>query len=338
MQQTISTWINASCQVLGHVEHRLFSADQIDQDVRVLWPAMLPREAAHGGALPPSGGRRYIGCEEHMLDAGTSVPFAGRHGYGRRHNQRAQETLDLSDQPDAELDDRLWGSHGPVPRGPSPRVAADAWKGPSEAESYEAPRAPSTAEMKGAVEEWLREVYGIHVVDPKRWDQVMIGMNGSYWVVRALDLQAVSLTREGATAKHVAEKLSLMRMTELRHFGLQNVSPVAEVCEKPTLTPNLRSPGVHHILGTREANAESPGLSSSRPNPEELGKRKVQAGKESMNILCQSQVDAIHGGRKYIEARDNLTSGAAIEEVGKDRGFVPMRKPAPVVSKGGPLW
>ena len=76
-----------------------------------------------------------LGFRGHLGGSGTSVPFAGRHGYGRRHNQRAQEhmhahththvqhwhgwvslceeTLDLSDQPDAELDDRLWGSPDP---------------------------------------------------------------------------------------------------------------------------------------------------------------------------------------------------------------------------------
>eukprot|EP00913_Durusdinium_trenchii_P016999 g15984.t1 len=165
---------------------------------------MVPLEAAHGGALPPSAGRRYIGC--------TSVSFAGQHGYGKRHVKAPQEeSLDLFNR-NGDVDDRLWGRNGPVARGPSPRrreVTHTTWQGQDSPEAKVA----------------------------------KVEHNGISWVVHTLNLEAVSLSKEGSTAKAIAEKLSTMPMTELRHFGLRFMVPEKEVKEAEDVQP-FQSQGV----------------------------------------------------------------------------------------------
>ncbi|CAK9100179.1 unnamed protein product [Durusdinium trenchii] len=282
---------------------------------------MVPLEAAHGGALPPSAGRRYIGCEEHMLDSGTSVSFAGQHGYGKRHVKAPQEeSLDLFNR-NGDVDDRLWGRNGPVARGPSPRrreVTHTTWQGQDSPEA----KVVSRFEMKSSIEECLAEMFGITVADAKKWEEAKVEHNGISWVVHTLNLEAVSLSKEGSTAKAIAEKLSTMPMTELRHFGLRFMVPEKEVKEAEDVQP-FQSQGVPP--GRSKVAAGAAGLTEQR-SLEESRKRYISSGKDSFKILCQSQVDAPQGGRRFIGTRDNLASGVKIKDDVKDRGFVPMRR------------
>jgi len=204
---------------------------------------MLPLEAANGGALPPSAGRRYIGCEEHMVDSGTSISYAGRHGYGKRHVKapRDEVSLDLSHSNEV-LDDRLWGPNGPIARGPSPSrrdLTHTTWQCDTDEVKI-----VSASEIKSSIQEWLAEMHGLIVTDAKKWDEVKVEHKGMSWSVHTLNLEAVSLSKEGSTAKGIAEKLSTMPMTELRHFGLRFVTPTKEAPQKENGEPFL-SAGPH---------------------------------------------------------------------------------------------
>lgn len=163
-----------------------------------------------------------------MVDSGTSVSYAGRHGYGKRHVKAPGDevSLDLFHGNGEPHDDRLWGPNGPVARGPSPSrrdVTHTTWQG----DTPEA-KVVSASEMKSALEEWLAELFGLVVTDAKKWEEVKVQHNGISWAVHTLNLEAVSLSKEGSTAKGLAEKLSTMPMTELRHFGLRFVTPAKE--------------------------------------------------------------------------------------------------------------
>lgn len=298
---------------------------------------MLPLEAANGAALPPSAGRRYIGCEEHMVDSGTSVSYAGR-GYGKRHVKAPGDevSLDLFHGNGEPHNDRLWGPNGPVARGPSPSrrdVTHTTWQG----DTPEA-KVVSASEMKSSIEEWLAELFGLVVTDAKKWEEVKVEHNGISWAVHTLNLEAVSLSKEGSTAKGLAEKLSTMPMTELRHFGLRFLTPAKEATmatENNDMEPFL-SEGPHP--GRCKVEEGAAGLSVAR-SLEDSRKRYIASGKDSFKILCQSQVDAPQGGRRFIGTRDSLQNGAILKEDTKDRGFVPMRKPGYAATQtGNRLW
>lgn len=80
------------------------------------------------------------------------------------------------------------------------------------------------------------------------------------------------------------------------------------------------------------------GLSVPR-SLEDSRKRYIASGKDSFKILCQSQVDAPQGGRRFIATRDSLQNGAILKEDTQDRGFVPMRKPGYAATQtGNRLW
>jgi len=294
---------------------------------------MLPLEAANGGALPPSAGRRYIGCEEHMVDSGTSISYAGRHGYGKRHVKapRDEVSLDLSHSNEV-LDDRLWGPNGPIARGPSPSrrdLTHTTWQCDTDEVKI-----VSASEIKSSIQEWLAEMHGLIVTDAKKWDEVKVEHKGMSWSVHTLNLEAVSLSKEGSTAKGIAEKLSTMPMTELRHFGLRFVTPTKEAPQKENGEPFL-SAGPHP--GRLKVEDGAAGLSEPK-NLEDSRKRYIASGKDSFKVLCQSQVDAPQGGKRFIGTRDNLCNGAIIKEDAKDRGFVPMRKAGYAANTSNRLW
>ncbi|CAE7499590.1 unnamed protein product [Symbiodinium natans] len=314
---------------------------------------MKPLEAAHGGAQAPSAGRRYIGCEEHMQDAGTSVPFAGRHGCGRRHLPAHQDNLNhlnlfKEQKEQSPPDERLWSRNGPLPHQSPPRQPSPtSWEGYACAESAEV-RIPSPSEMKDSLKEWLRESHNLEVGDVAKWNEVAVEKNGMFWIAFALNSKGISLSREGPSARALAQKLSTLPATELRHFGLRFQAPQSQEIRSANMS--LQSSGVHESLGSRAGpadgisytlqDAETSNAAGSRRtrSPEDVRKRYIASGKDNFSGLGQAQVEAPQGGRRFIEIRDNLTSGATLKENGEDsRAFLP-RRAGHALNQGSPLW
>eukprot|EP00440_Ansanella_granifera_P044579 gb/GFBE01048313.1/.p1 GENE.gb/GFBE01048313.1/~~gb/GFBE01048313.1/.p1 ORF type:complete len:305 (+),score=45.52 gb/GFBE01048313.1/:1-915(+) len=304
---------------------------------------MRPLEAGHGGAQPASSGRRYIGCEDHMQDVGTSAPFYGRHGQGRRPGAEDQLHGDFSSPPPPHQG--LWGQSGPLPRGPNPRqFAQTSVHGPAPARDEAAAEAslPKPADMKSSMEEWLSDVFGVVIADKRKWDQVVVEEHGSYWACHALNLQGISLAREGPSARALAEKLSTMPLAELRHFGLRfNAAGSQEMQGK---NRSLQSPGVHMAFGSKAtpdgaAYGIDGGVSCTRRDPEEMGRRYIASGQDHFNGLCQSGVDAQHGGRRFIGTRDHLAGGGALKDGEAAKAQLPVRRAGYTNGQSsGPLW
>eukprot|EP00438_Fugacium_kawagutii_P014658 Skav226500 [mRNA] locus=scaffold4305:82152:85487:- [translate_table: standard] len=114
-----------------------------------------------------------------------------------------------------------------------------------------------------------------------------------------------------------------MPMTDLRHFGLRFNAPAKEVTAGEDDVEPFLSEGPHP--GRSKVEDGAAGVSVPR-SLEDSRKRYIASGKDSFKILCQSQVDAPQGGKRFIGSRDNLQCGAVLKEDTKDRGFVPMRK------------
>merc|ERR1719428_221251 len=60
------------------------------------------------------------------------------------------------------------------------------------------------------------------IYDPITWDQdVIMSPRGNHWAIRTLTEQRNTISREGASARLIAEKMSLMTTAELRNFGVR---------------------------------------------------------------------------------------------------------------------
>lgn len=294
-----------------------------------------PAESLNGAAYAAGGGRRHIACEEHMQDIGTSAPFAGRHGHGRRHCEQ-----DFSEPPLPH--EGLWGASGPLPRGPAPRqFGTTSIHGPVSPTEPEA-RVPTPCEMKDSLKEWLSGVFGVAVADQSKWDQVSLVKHGSYWSVQAVNHRGQSLAREGPTARAAAEKLASLPQAELRHFGLLFQPTSSQEMSRDN--PSLQSPGVHHVFGSKvktpgSPEGQEPGISCVRKDPEELGRRYIATGKDNFEGFCQTQTEASYGGRRVIAQKSNFEDGllTASEEASRRQ---PVSRKAGYTSarSTGPLW
>eukprot|EP00933_Yihiella_yeosuensis_P009631 TRINITY_DN11566_c0_g1_i3.p1 TRINITY_DN11566_c0_g1~~TRINITY_DN11566_c0_g1_i3.p1 ORF type:complete len:358 (+),score=58.89 TRINITY_DN11566_c0_g1_i3:127-1200(+) len=293
-------------------------------------------------------GPRYMGCEESMLNAGVSQPWV--HGQGRRHID-AQDNLRFESDVSNHPREGLWGPDGPVNPGreylqkPTPgRPSAPAML---RHEYSNNSKLPTSKEMKESVEEWLSEVFGVVVTNQQRWQEVAVESHGSHWVMTALSSQGKSLAREGSSAKAVSEKLSVMPLTELRHFGLGFAPPMQPAAAPPLdrkkgsvhdRSPTLVSPGVHDSM-RQEADYQfqGQGISSARKAPEDMGRRYICSGKDHFDGFLKSNQDAPVSGRRYIGTRDHIEGGTHTDSA--EASQVPTRGRGQCGGGGnGPFW
>lgn len=295
-------------------------------------------QSPNGAAYVGGGGRRHIACEEHMQDLGTSAPFTGHHGHGRRPFEQ-----DFSEPPMPH--EGLWGVSGPMPRGPAPKqFGTTSIHGPvpSTVSAEPEDRVPTPSEMKDSVREWLSEVFGVAVADKSKWDEVTLVKHGSYWSVQAVNHKGQSLAREGPTARAAAEKISSMTQAELRHFGLRHLPTFGQDVQRDNRS--LQSPGVHHAFGSRaetpgSPGGQEPGISSVRQDPNDLGRRYISTGKDNFEGFCQTQTESSFGSRRMIAQKKNFEGGTltASEEASRKQTF--SRKSGyALAGSTGPLW
>lgn len=182
---------------------------------------------------------------------------------------------------------------------------------------------------------------------------------GNHWVIESLTEQRKTITREGASARLIAEKLSLMTIAELRYFGVRFSSKSAprppfhrQKHNSLNVNPTLASQGVHYVLGQQAGvtagdvvsrKAGSTWLSAARPNDDEtIGhqKRYIASGKDHFqnSIVLGEDKPGEHGhskdddfqdgglergighGRHYIGTRDHLSGGIGMEEAPGQHG------------------
>ncbi|CAE8593407.1 unnamed protein product [Polarella glacialis] len=332
-------------------------------------PADLFNTGGYGGCAgeqqQPGQGRRYIGCEGHMQNAGTSAPVNGRHGQGRKF-------IEAEDHYGAEavasepgfVDSHLWGPRGPVARMPVSRVQDT--KGFLTSGRHQEEPAPTSTEMKDSIQEWLADVFGVVVYDQRKWADVCAQGNGSLWALVTVNSQGRTLAREGATAKAVSEKLSTMQLADLRHFGLRFAVPADKDSSRPGTghNPTLSSPGVHHTFGSQAAlisgqrregsgvpypsetqwgvtqtDADGPGMSCVRKDPEDQHLRYIATGKDNFHGLGQATVqDSGLPQRRTLTQRDHLCGGQRLDAEPEQSPVIAQRRAGRTGNNSRPLW
>lgn len=289
-------------------------------------------------------GRRYIGSQDHMQNEGVSIPVNLAHGYGRRHLIPEDHQVTREDHLGDEATERLQHGVGRKLIVPFDHMKSDVLK---PVEEIPNPKVPSDLDMKDALKDWLVTVHNMFVFDERKWDnEVNVQPKGCHWVIEALTEQKKSISREGPSARLIAEKLSMMPSSDLRYFGIRFASrndpqPVRRE-KRGTFEDNrsLVSPGVQDALA-RDAKPEPrgrgagyPTMSSTRKHPEDIHRRYISSGQDHWTHATVDAGDrpGTHGhskdddfsdgglergmgrGKRYIGTKDHLFGGGAVAD------------------------
>merc|ERR1711904_11280 len=306
---------------IGHGKHHIDSPDHLHD-------MGMPDDCVDG---PKHGqGRRFIEPVDHMITSGTSAPAPVAHGHGRKHIQPRDHMV---------TDGEAEGDHQTI-QGRKHCIPVDHLK----TEVLVPPplnyEPPSLAEMKDAVKEWLVSVHDMVIYNQKTWEQdVIMTPRGNHWVIESLTEQRKTITREGASARLIAEKLSLMTIAELRYFGVRFSSKSAprppfhrQKHNSLNVNPTLASQGVHYVLGQQAGvtagdvvsrKAGSTWLSAARPNDDEtIGhqKRYIASGKDHFqnSIVLGEDKPGEHGHSKD----DDFQDGGIERGMGHGRHYI----------------
>lgn len=295
---------------------------------------------APGYGIEPPRGRKYIGTEDHMQNEGVSMPRPAPHGHGRKH--MIPEDHMQFNQGFAIDEERVHPSRRQI-------IVMDHVKENvmKPVEEIERVKVPTNNEMKDAIKDWLVTVHNMFVFDESKWDrEVEVKPRGTLWVVETLTEQKRSISREGPSARLIAEKLAMCQVMELRNFGIRFAGRNDRTGSAPALPPEARvneenptrfSPGVSHVLGAgidpgRQEWAGDDGgiLSCSRRHTENVMRRYIASGKDhfdSFTVVAPAEPAGSHGrskdddfsdtgleraigrGKRYIGTKDNLGGG-----------------------------
>jgi hypothetical protein len=292
---------------------------------------------------------RYIGCEDHMQNEGISVPDPVPHGYGRKkiipRDHQITRGDHRGDEENIQWDARLQHGQGRKLIVPLDHLKSDVLK---PMEEIAAVKVPTGSDMKDAIKDWLVTVHHMFVFDEKKWDsEVHVEPRGCHWVVEAFTQKKQSISREGPTARLIAEKLSMMPISELRYFGVRfagrNDPQPAPRDMSATSKENrsLVSPGVDSALnaygkplGGGGGYAEPQTMSNTRKQPDHIHRRYISSGQDHwQNALVKGgDRPGSHGhskdddfsdgglergmghGRRYIGTKDHLIGGGTVAE------------------------
>jgi len=286
--------------------------------------------------FPLGSMRRYIGAEDHMQNDGVSAPSPMPHGYGRRHLIPEDHQVTREDYVGEQAQEvRLQTGQGRRLIVPFDHMKCDILKPIEEIAPVKVPTRP---DMKEAVKDWLITVHGMIVFDEGKWDkEVMVEPRGCHWVLETLTEQKRSLSREGPSARVIAEKLSMMPPSELRCFGVRFAGyndPKPLRREKHgTFEDNrsLVSPGVQDAIAkNNQRGLES--LSATRKQPEAVQRRYISSGEDHWNHTAMGEGDrpGSHGhskdddfldgglergvgrGKRHIGVKDHLVGGGTV--------------------------
>lgn len=260
-----------------------------------------------------------------MENMGTSAPHAERHGRGRKFIEATDHQVFTNGDFAEETAVRCRKTFTL-----QDHLKSDVLR-PVEDIPVQVPK--TSLEMKAAMLEFLMESHGMMVADESRWANALVEKHGCNWRFQALTVERRSVGREGQSARAIAEKFSMMPVTELRHFGLRftgkgDARPSAE-----DSNPTLLSPGVHSLVHKSGVSDARPGQSARYRNPEEQQRRYISSGQDhwergQMGVGVDS-APGLHGtnrdmtfsdgiergighGKRHISTRDNVFGGQLI--------------------------
>eukprot|EP00929_Paragymnodinium_shiwhaense_P030673 TRINITY_DN17346_c0_g1_i1.p1 TRINITY_DN17346_c0_g1~~TRINITY_DN17346_c0_g1_i1.p1 ORF type:complete len:456 (-),score=92.52 TRINITY_DN17346_c0_g1_i1:101-1468(-) len=273
--------------------------EQAAYDAYAASPAMAGSDDAF-----MAGGRRHFERQDHMQDAGTSAPDLGRHGRGRRYIEAADHEVirqdlgqDAAGQPlPPDFSKPTGRRYIPVADGIKTQMRT-----PLQESEYQKP--PSNVDMKDSVKEWITTVHNMVLADEDRWErEVELKPRGCQWVLEAHCPRRKTITREGPTARAIAEKLSMMPVAELRHFGLRfagigdeyRKEPVRRSKQAPAENnPTMVSFGVHDAFGREDRAPQGGEISNVRAHPDHaLQRRYIASGKDNFAAQAQPSGDS----------------------------------------------
>jgi len=290
-------------------------------------------------SIGDQSGRRYIGCNMHMQDAGTSAPVPDRHGRGRRRIDPMDHQVTRADHEELPCPEPGTGA-GRRHLVPADHLRSDVMR---PVEEIKAAKLPTTEDMKDAIKEWMTAVHGMTIFNERLWIEVVVQPRGINWVIEALTEQRKAISREGPTARAIAEKISMMPVAELRHFGARfagaNEARAPQHREKRAPfedNPTLISPGMHNVMGRVSRGLQAPTaheLSCSRKDPQDKMRRYIDSGKDHFQgtEVEHGDTPGSHGhtrgtdfheglehgighGKRYIGRQDHLFGGCAVAD------------------------
>mmetsp|Transcript_60073 Transcript_60073/g.167610 ORF Transcript_60073/g.167610 Transcript_60073/m.167610 type:complete len:445 (-) Transcript_60073:179-1513(-) len=284
---------------------------------------------------PPEslGGRRYIGCDDHIEDTGVSAPMPERYGRGRRYIEQQDHQVTRYDLEEGAGYTKPRTGQGRRAIQPADNLKDQVWKPVDEIQNL---KPPSNVEMKESIQEWVVTVYDMIVYDEGKWAEVEVKPRGNQWVVECFTPQRKTISREGPTARAIAEKMSMMPIAELRHFGVR----IATASERPparrekkTLledNPTLVSPGVHNALGRDDRAPAGGDISIARKVPDAVQRRYIASGKDNFQA-CGQPLSHGRGHAKDTDFKDGMEKA-----IGQGRRYIGTKDSVHGVLYGGP--
>jgi len=186
-------------------------------------------------------------------------------------------------------------------------------------------RQQKSAEIKDAIEEAAVQLHGLIVSNRQIWDEAVVKICGNSWTLQAITGDGKTVARDGATARVLAQTLSMMPTAELRHFGLRFAG-------KNEPIPRKAGEGSNRSL---DSGAVSGVLNGTVPLEERRRARSPE--KDHFSGACAGGGDGpgTHGhtrdddfhdgleygighGRRHIGTKDNLYAGVQISTDARD--------------------
>jgi len=274
--------------------------DAEDGPLEVLQPPLTGYQAASEAspirAFEPQG---------HMHAVGTSAPDPGRHGRGRKYIEPGDHALFKQEEVAAgqPFPEDMYHNGRQIGRRNIPVVDTVKAHLRTPLQEHECTKPPSNVDMKESVKEWMTTVHSLVVFDESAWAEVELKRKGLHWVVEAIDPRAKTLSREGPSARAIAEKLSMMPVLELRHFGVRfagmnnigNIGASKEPERRTKATPGEHNPtmvsfGVHASMNREDRAPQGSAISSQRK--EARGSRYIASGRDNFAACAQPSGDS----------------------------------------------
>lgn len=206
-------------------------------------------------------------------------------------------------------------------------------------------------EMKNSIKEWVETVQAMIVFDKRKWADVEVRPKGCHWVAEAFNERRQSVSREGPTARALAEKLAMMPVAELRFFGLRFAGP--NEIKRPDVrpikgrssedNPTLVSPGLHNVLNKQHYGLQgSTEMSMNRKDPDSVQRRYIASGMAhfdgSRTVPNDPDPSALHGRAMNDRPKGDTFDGGIARGIG--RGKRHIEKPGSVAELlgGGGAW
>lgn len=278
------------------------------------------------------------GQEEYIDYHGVQVPAGPRHGRGRLYIEAGDHKVTYGEEQVAPKS---------VETGRRSIIPFDHMKHQvmRPIEEMERVKPIEDQEMKNAVKEWCETVQTMIIFDYSKWEDVVVKPKGCHWVAEACNERRQSLSREGPSARALAEKLAMMPVAELRFFGLRfaganeirrpEVRPVKGRAQEDN--PTLVSPGMHHIMNKEHHGLQgSTAMSNARKEPDAVQRRYISSGKAHFDGSTHMPNDPapteLYSGR----AKGDCFDGGIARGIGRGKRHIEKPDSVSGLFGGGP--